>query len=69
VFALLGKLGYADVPRAERLAVAAALIGRPVASFNDLSRGEASQLIDTLGILAESPDGGAQLAAIVDKKW
>jgi hypothetical protein len=67
VFALLGKLGYADVPRVERLQVASALVGREVASFNDLTRREASTLIDTLAILAESSDGGDQLAAIVGR--
>jgi hypothetical protein len=65
VFALLGKLGYADATRGERLEIGSVLAGRPVASFNDLTRGEASVMIDTLGVLAESPDGGDQLAAIV----
>lgn len=43
-------------PRAERLRVAAALVGRQIGSLNQLTRAEASALIDTLIRCAENPD-------------
>lgn len=43
-------------PRAERLRVGSALVGRPLASLNQLTRAEATALIDVLVRCAEQPD-------------
>ena len=67
MFALLRELDYGEVSRQERLNVAAALLQRPLSTFKELSRSDASRLIDTLTLLSQTTDGHAQLAAIVRK--
>jgi hypothetical protein len=71
VFRLLGILGV--TVREERLNVARAVLLRRVESFGELSKSDASRLIDTLAILAAGEEeqagkGRAQLDAIV-RHW
>jgi len=63
VFRLLNLLGIETRP--ERLDVAAALIGRRVESFAELTRGDAHSMIETLNVLHAAVDGRAQLDALV----
>jgi hypothetical protein len=65
VFALLAELDHAQITRDERMQIASALLQRPVSTFKELSRQDASRLIDTLTLLSQSTDGAAQLDAIV----
>ncbi|MEU4781066.1 ERF family protein [Micromonospora sp. NPDC023633] len=60
VQALFGKVGVQD--RAARLNVASQLAGRKLESSNELTKAEASALIDTLDAAAKSDDPGAALA-------
>jgi hypothetical protein len=64
VFALLTELG-AMHPRERRLAICAALVGRQLATTTELTRGEASGLIDTLARIQSSPDPQAELEWLV----
>jgi len=67
VFDMLGEVG-ATLPRAKRLYVASGLVGRRLASVNQLTRREASALIDTLALVRDSLDPGA-LDALVASGW
>jgi hypothetical protein len=58
-----GDLNIKD--RDERLAVSSKLIGRPLASANDLTHNEASTLIDALRAISESPDPQAELDGLL----
>ncbi|MFI2663694.1 ERF family protein [Micromonospora carbonacea] len=60
VQALFGKVGVQD--RGARLNVAAQLVGRQLASSNELTKAEASALIDTLDKASKADDPGAALA-------
>jgi hypothetical protein len=55
VFALLGELDRME-PRAERLRTVGGLVGRDLASLNQLSRTEATALIDVLIRATETPE-------------
>lgn len=57
---LFGKVGLED--RAARLRTASTLVGRPLESANDLTRAEASGLIDVLMEAEKADDPGAVLA-------
>ena len=54
-------------PRALRIRTVSALVGRPLDSIAQLSKTEASALIDTLVRIVASPDGDAQLDWLVDQ--
>lgn len=58
---LFASLGGFDVPEGERHRVVSAVLGRPVASFSDLSTDDASLVIDRLATL---PDKAALLAVL-----
>jgi hypothetical protein len=64
VFALLTELGVMT-PRTRRLAVVSALIGRDLESMGQLTRGEATPLIDTLIRVRDGVDPEGQLEALV----
>jgi hypothetical protein len=64
VFALLTELGVM-APRARRLTVVSALIGRNLESMAELTRGEAAPLIDTLARIKADPDPQATLDFLV----
>jgi hypothetical protein len=71
VFALLGDIWKSEglkssPPRPWRLTVCEALLGHRLDTFTDLTRYEASQLIDTLGTLAEGPEAKPRLNALVE---
>lgn len=51
--------------RADRLNLSAAIVGRPLSSANELSKDDASALIDTLEAAAAEPDPRAWLDQIV----
>ncbi|HEY8378100.1 MAG TPA: hypothetical protein VIK91_16500, partial [Nannocystis sp.] len=53
--------------RGERLRVSATLVGRPLMTSRELTRREASTLIDTLATVADQPDAAARLRAMVDE--
>lgn len=55
LFRLLGELGKIE-PRAERIRTVSGLVGRRLDSMSDLTRGEASGLIDTLVRATENPE-------------
>jgi hypothetical protein len=67
VFELLGRVG-ASIPRAKRLNVVSGLVGRRLSSLSQLTRREASALIDTLVLAADSLDPAA-LDALVASGW
>lgn len=64
LFALLGDLG-AMAPRARRINVVSALIGRSIESMSQLTRAEATPLIDVLVRVTASPDPSDTLDALV----
>jgi hypothetical protein len=64
VFALLTELGVM-APRARRLNVVSALIGRELESMAELTRGEAAPLIDTLARIKADPDPAGTLDFLV----
>lgn len=64
VFALLTELGVMT-PRARRLTIVSALIGREIESMTQLTRAEATPLIDTLVRVKEGPDPEGELDALV----
>lgn len=51
--------------RGERIASVAKIIGREIASANDLTKAEASTLIDTLQKLGEGAEGAERLRALI----
>ncbi|WP_289008260.1 hypothetical protein [uncultured Thermomonospora sp.] len=57
------RIGISD--RGERLRVSATLVGRPLMTSRELTRREASTLIDTLATVADQPDAAARLRAMV----
>lgn len=59
------RIGISD--RGERLRVSATLVGRPLMTSRELTRREASTLIDTLATVADQPDAAARLRAMVDE--
>jgi hypothetical protein len=61
--ALFGKAEWTD--RNDRLRAASAITGRQLASSTDLTRDEASQVIDALGRIAEDPDPAMRLTELV----
>lgn len=64
VFALLTELGVMT-PRARRLDVVSALVGRQLESMTELTRGEAAPLIDTLVRITADPDPQGTLDFLV----
>lgn len=66
LFALLGELGQAT-PRDRRLLVVSALIGRRLESMNQLTRGEATPLIDTLVRIKEGKHPSEEISWLVDE--
>lgn len=66
VFVLLRQFSV-DGTREERLGIARALLQRDVQSFADLTRREASSLIDTLSLCAAAEDGADKLDALVQQ--
>ena len=60
---LYSGMGVKD--RGERIASVAKIIGREIASANDLTKAEASTLIDTLQKLGEGPEGAERLRALI----
>lgn len=65
LFRLLGQLGRIT-PRTERIRTVAALIGRPLDSMSQLTRHEATALIDVLVRATEAPE---ILAPLVEEGW
>lgn len=63
IFATLGELGVDDV-REERLLIASKIVNRPIDSFTDLSKSEASHMIDTLAQMKDKAELWALLDAI-----
>lgn len=57
--------GMKVTDRDERLASVAKIIGRQIASANDLTKAEASTLIDTLQKLGEGEEAGERLRALI----
>jgi hypothetical protein len=67
IFATLGTLGITDDDEGyERKLIASRITGRHVYSFNDLSTGEASRIIDTLAGLSSSAELYAHLDTLPD---
>lgn len=66
LFALLGELG-AMHPRARRLHTVSALVGRPLESMAQLTRAEATPLIDVLVRIREADDPSAELDWLVSE--
>jgi hypothetical protein len=67
IFATLGTLGIADEDEGyERKLIASRITGRHVYSFNDLTTGEASHIIDTLASFGSSADLYAHLDTLPD---
>lgn len=60
---LFNKIGYAD--REERLRAASAIVGRPLMSSNELTKAEASALIDTLDKVVNSDNPAERLDMLV----
>lgn len=58
------ECGYAD--RADRLRACAAMIGRPLQSSQEMTRAEASSVIETLALCQASPDPQARLVELLD---
>lgn len=63
LLAMLSGLGVAAGDREERLLVTGTLLGRPLATYDDLTAGDAHHLIDTLGPLEGDR---AKLDAVLD---
>lgn len=61
--ALFGQVEWTD--RADRLRAASAIVGRELDSSTDLTRDEASKVIDTLGRIAADPDPAMRLTELV----
>jgi hypothetical protein len=61
--ALFGKAEWTD--RDDRLRAASAITGRQLASSADLTRDEATRVIDALGRIAEDPDPAMRLTELV----
>lgn len=61
--AQLGELGLTD--RASKLTTVSMLVGRDIESSNDLTKAEASQVIDTLDRLLADDDPSAALDAVL----
>ena len=61
--ALFNKVGWPD--REDRLRAVAAIIGRQVGSSKELTRAEASVVIDTLELVAAGPDPQGRLVDLV----
>lgn len=61
--ALFGQVGWTD--RDDRLRAASAIAGRTLSSSTDLTRDEASRVIDTLGRIADDPDPAMRLTELV----
>jgi hypothetical protein len=67
IFATLGTLGVTDDDEGyERKLIASRITGRHVYSFNDLTTGEASRIIDTLAGFSSSADLYAHLDTLPD---
>lgn len=64
--AQLGDLGYGSSDRLGRLAVVSRFAGRPVESSADLTRAEASAVVEGLGQLLDEPDPQGTLLALLD---
>jgi len=60
---LFQRIGWTD--RDDRLRASSALVGRPLASSGDLSKAEASALIDRLEQVAADPDPAQRLTDLV----
>lgn len=66
ILAVFSAIGWDD--RADRLRATSAIVGRPLASANDLTKDEAGALIDELEKVAATPDPAVRLKELVAEK-
>lgn len=67
LFRLFGEAGHME-PRADRIHTVTGLVGRRVESFNELTRAEATRVIDTMTMAAQSGDPAA-LDVLITAGW
>lgn len=60
---VFGVIGWTD--RGDKLRAASTIVGRPLGSSKDLTKGEASTLIDTLDMVAQGPDPAERLGELL----
>jgi hypothetical protein len=63
ILAVFSTIGWDD--RADRLRATSAIVGRPLASANDLTKAEAHTLIEALEMVASQPDPADRLTELV----
>lgn len=65
ILAVFSQIGSWD-DRADRLRATSAIVGRPLASANDLTKAEAHRLIETLESVAVQPDPADRLTELLE---
>lgn len=68
LWAQLGELNIAEEDREERLLITSKIVGRSIATFNDLTNDDAKKLIDTLGRVRDRVALNDLLDAIDDQE-